>query len=102
MGVFQIKNRINGKILIGSSPNLPGILNRFRFSLKMGTCPNKALQAEWQAFGAGAFEFGVLEELAPLDDPGYTPDEDLDLLVSLWFEKLRPYGDRGYNKELRR
>ncbi len=98
MGVFQIKNRINGKVLIGSSPNLPGILNRFRFTLKMGTCLNKALQAEWQAFGPEAFEFGVLEELVPLDDPGYTPNKDLDLLASLWLEKLHPYGDKGYNK----
>ncbi len=99
MGVFQVKNRINGKLLIGSSPNLPGILNRLSFSLKTGTCPNKALQADWNAFGPEAFEFSVLEELAPLDDPTYVPGEDLELLKSLWLEKLAPYGDRGYNKK---
>ena len=27
MGLYQIKNKVNGKILIGSSVNLPAILN---------------------------------------------------------------------------
>ena len=99
MGVFQIKNRSTGRMLIGSSPNLPGILNRYRFTLKMGMCPNKALQEEWKTFGPDAFEFNVLEELAPLDAPDYDPKNDLELLESLWLEKFKPYGDKGYNRK---
>lgn len=86
-------------MLIGSSRNLSGILNRYKFILKMGTCPNKALQEEWKTFGPDAFEFNVLEELAPLDEPNYDPGSDLDLLESLWHEKLSPDGDRSYNKK---
>ena len=37
MGVYQIKNKVNGKILIGSSSNLRAILNRFKAE------PNQAL-----------------------------------------------------------
>jgi hypothetical protein len=98
MGVFQIKNKLNGKVLIGSSNNLPAILNRFRAELKMGGCRNIELQDEWIEFGPETFEFEELEILKPLDDPSYNPAEDLRFLEELWTEKLKPYGDRGYNK----
>ena len=39
MGVYQIKNTVNGKVLIGSSNNLAAILNRYRAELKMGKLP---------------------------------------------------------------
>jgi hypothetical protein len=97
MGVFQIKNKVNGKLLIGSSNNLPAILNRFKAELKMGNCRNIDLQHEWKQFGADAFEFKELEILEPSDDPNYDHSEDLQLLEELWIEKLNPYGDRGYN-----
>ena len=98
MGIFQITNKSNNKIFIGSSSNLPAILNRFRAELKMGNCRNIALQNEWKQFGSDAFEFKELEVLKPLDDPTYDPSEDLKLLEELWTEKLNPYGDKGYNK----
>lgn len=97
MGIYQIKNTVNGKILIGSSKNLPGILNRFRSELKLGSCRNSALQDEWERFGSDAFEFKELEILKPLDDPAYDSSEDLKILEALWAEKLTPYGDKGYN-----
>jgi len=99
MGVYQIKNTVNGKVLIGSSKNLPGILNRFRSELKLGSCRNIALQDEWKRFGSGAFEFQELEVLKPPDDPAYDPFEDLKILEELWAEKLTPYGDKGYNQK---
>jgi len=99
MGVYQIKNTVNGKVLIGSSKNLPGILNRFRSELKLGSCRNIALQDEWKRFGSGAFEFRELEVLKPLDDPAYDPFEELKILEELWAEKLTPYGDKGYNRK---
>jgi len=99
MGVYQIKNRINGKVLIGSSKNLPGILNRFRSELKLSSCRNIALQEEWKQFGSDAFEFKELEVLKPLDNPAYDPSEDLIILEELWTEKLNPYDDKGYNKK---
>ncbi len=71
MGVYQIKNRLNGKVLIGSSVNLPAILNRYQSELKTGGCRNVALQSEWKEFGSEAFEFKELEILEPEDDPAY-------------------------------
>ena len=98
MGVYQITNKVNGKVLIGTSTNLPAILNRFRAELKMGSCRNIKLQEEWNQFGPEAFEFNELEILEPLDDPSYDPSKDLYFLEGLWIERLKPYGQKGYNK----
>ena len=98
MGIYQIKNKLNGKILIGTSVNLPAILNRYKFDLKMGSCINRALQEEWNQFGPEVFEFKELEILKPADEPADEPAEDLRVLEELWIEKLSPFGDKGYNK----
>ena len=102
MGVFEIKNKINGKLLIGSSPNLKAILNRFRAELKLGSCRNELLQQDWNQFGPDAFEFKELDILTPLEDPNYNPDEDLRLLEDMWIERRKPFGDNGYNKTIKK
>lgn len=99
MGVYQIKNTVNGKVLVGSSKDLTAIINRYRSELKLGCCRNKALQNEWNEFGAESFEFEELEILPPLENPDYNPAEDLRFIEELWVEKLNPYGDNGYNKQ---
>ncbi len=98
MSVCQIKNNTNGKVLIGSSINLPAMLNRFRAELKMGRCRNSTLQDDWNRYGPEAFEFVALETLKPKNEPGYDPAEDLHILDELWIEKLTPFSDKGYNK----
>ncbi len=88
MGVYQIKNKANGKLLIGYSIDLIAILNRHRAELKMGSHRNKVLQKEWLEFGPDMFEFEQLEILEPSDNPVYEPLDDLRLLEELWIEKL--------------
>jgi len=83
MGIYQIKNKVNGKVLIGSSVNLPAILNRCKAELKMGSHRNIVLQQEWKQFGSENFEFNELENLEPADDPAYDPAEDLHVLEAL-------------------
>lgn len=99
MGVFQIRNIVNDKVLIGVSLNLPGILNRHKFQLRMGKHGNMGLQAEWNEFGSENFAFEIIDELQPREAPGYDYREDLAYLEELWLEKLEPYGDRGYNEK---
>lgn len=98
MGVFQIRNLANDKVFIGSSLNLDGIFNRHEFQLKMGGHPNKTLQADWNEFGAENFEFEILEELFPRENPEYDYRADLEVLEDLWLEKHEPYDDKGYNE----
>lgn len=95
-GVFQIRNTVNEKLFVGSSVNLDGIFNRHSFTLKMGIHQNKALQADWNEFGADKFEFEVLEYHEPR--AGLDPKREIAVLEDLWLEKLAPYGEKGYNE----
>lgn len=54
MGVYRVRNRENGKSLIGSSMDVRAMLNRQRFQLDAGSHPNRVLQADWQELDAGA------------------------------------------------
>jgi len=96
MGVYQIRNIVNDKVLIGAALDLPGILNRHKFQLKMGNHANAALQVEWNEFGAERFAFEILDEITPKEGRDYR--EELAFLEELWLEKLQPYGERGYNR----
>jgi len=102
MGVYQIRNKVNGKILLGSSMYLDTIWNRHAFQLKMGSHMNKTLQQDWNQYGEDAFTFEVLEQLKPSVETYSTDEElkeyesDIKVLEELWVEKLQPYGDQGY------
>jgi hypothetical protein len=99
MGVYQLKDSVNGRVLVGGSMNLPGRRNSHYFQLAMGSHPNKALQADWQAHGEAAFAYEVLETV----DGGKLPPEEwraaVTALEAKWLEKLRPYDEKGYNTE---
>lgn len=97
MGVYQIRNNVNGKLLVGSSKDLQSIFNRHRAALRMGSHQNRELQKDWAEFGAEAFEFEVLDALTPPEEPGYNPSRDLKALEELWLDKLTPFEERGYN-----
>ena len=98
LGVFQIRCLTNEKVFVGSSLNLPGIHNRHKTQLRHGMHQNKALQADWNAFGETSFAFEILDELTPRPDPAYDYREDLTVLEDVWLEQLQPYGERGYNE----
>ena len=102
MGIYQIRNIVNGKVFVGSSKNLDGIFNRHRFGLTNGGHINKDLQKDWNDLGQEHFAFEILEQLKPNDDPQYDYTEELQIMEELWLEKLQPYQERGYNKPARR
>ncbi len=99
MGVFQIRNMINEKILVVSGLNLPGIMNRHQFELRAGGHKNEELQSDWNKYGADKFAFEILDELTPRSEPGYDHKADLISLEDMWLENLQPYGERGYNEK---
>ena len=98
-GVFQVKNTVNGKLLLGSSLNLDGPLNGHKFALSTGSHRNAALQNDWNHYGAAAFVFEVLEEVRVTDDPHFNLSDELLLLEQIWAEQLQPFGERGYNTD---
>jgi group I intron endonuclease len=96
-GIYQIKNTVNDKVLLGSSTNLHGPLGRHRFMLKYGSHQNQVLQREWKQFGEAAFIFEVLEVVKRTDDPTFSLEHSLSDLEQRWLQQVQPFGDRGYN-----
>ena len=68
MGVYQVRNLTSGKVLIGSSTDVPAMLNRQQAQLRLGVHPNRQLQVDWQSLGPDAFAFEILDTLAPPDE----------------------------------
>ncbi len=98
-GVFQVKNIISGKLLLGSSLILEGALNGHRFSLTIGSHRATALQHDWNSYGSDAFAFEVLEVVKISDTPDFNLNDELMLLEQIWIEQLQPFGERGYNHD---
>ncbi len=97
IGVFCVRNVETGEALIGRSVDLPSILNRERITLRMGGHPNRRLQQDWNARGADAFVFEVLDTLAwPENTPDFDPTDDLVLLEAMWRERIQPNGVGNY------
>ncbi|MCB9111171.1 MAG: GIY-YIG nuclease family protein [Anaerolineales bacterium] len=99
-GIYQVKNTANGKMLLGSSLNLEGPLNRHKFMLKIGSHTNKALQKDWDELGPDNFVFEILEEVKVVESPNFNLSDELTLLEMLWLEKLQPV-ENGYNLNAR-
>jgi group I intron endonuclease len=97
-GVFQVKNIVNGKVLLGSSLNLEGPLNSHKFMLTIGSHRNKSLQQDWDEYGAGSFIFEILEVVQVKDNLNFNLSDELTLLEQIWIEELQPFGERGYNQ----
>ena len=98
-GVFLIKNTVNGRVLLGSSLNLEGPLNRHRFLLTIGQHRNADLQRDWNEHGPDNFVFEILETVEIKDDPNFSLNDELTILEQIWVEKLQPFGPQGYNTE---
>lgn len=93
-GIFQIKNTVTGKFLLGSSLNLDGVWNSAKFTLELGNHRNRQLQADWKQYGPEAFVFEVLDQVP--DDADAS--KELDIYETLWVEQLAPF-EQGYNTE---
>lgn len=97
MGVYQILNKVNGKIYIDSSKNLEGTRTSRIFQLRMGKIVfNHELQKDLNEFGVDKFEFSVLDVLSK-PEPGDNIERLLTALKLHWQEKLQPFDERGYN-----
>lgn len=97
IGVFQIRNTVNGKIFVGSSVNLDAIWNRHRSELKLGGHRNEQLQKEWKEFGEDNFKYEILSEID--EKPGENIDyaKEAMKLEKMFIEELQPFGGSGYN-----
>lgn len=97
MGIFQIRNIVNGKIYLEGSMNLDKIWNRHRSELQMRGHRNEKLQNDWNEFGEENFRFEILSELKLKEDDFNDPKIELKQLEKMYFEELQPYGEKGYH-----
>ena len=92
MGVFQIKNSVNGKIFVESSTNLDKIWNRYRTELRFGSHRNHALQSDWNLHGEANFTYEILAEIEQKDDKtALQNSRELKLLEKMYIEELLPF-----------
>ena len=98
MGVFQIRNMVNGKIFMESSINLDAIWNRHRLELDFGGHRNKSLQKDWKEFGEYNFKFEILSEIEHREGVAVDYKKELILLEKMYLEELQPFEEKGYNQ----
>ena len=97
-GVFIFKNKVNGKVFLGSSLNLKNKDISIKLMLKNGNHFNSDLQNDWNMFGEESFEYEILEKLELKDNPDYDYKDDLSILEMIYLDKFKPNQDNCYNK----
>jgi hypothetical protein len=95
-GVYAIRNLVTGRVLVGGSTNVQGVLNRHRFELRQGTHRNPGLSEEWSLHGESSFNFEVLDMVKPREDAAFDVARELEELVALWREEIPCQGETGY------
>ncbi|MFV0352149.1 MAG: GIY-YIG nuclease family protein [Oscillospiraceae bacterium] len=97
MGVFKIENTQNGKVVLGTSPNLKNQWLTLRMQLDGGRYSNKEIQQYWKTLGEAAFAFEVVEQQEVKEETD-VPWE-LKMLLKKWMQELQPYEPKGYHKK---
>jgi len=76
-GIYALRCAAAGAVWVGVSRNIDAQENSVGFALRMGSHPNRDLQAAIRAHGAEAVAYEMLERI---DDPDLTPIGLGDLL----------------------
>ena len=95
-GVYGIRNTVTDRVLLGSSVNLHGPLNRHRTELRLGSHRCRELQDDWNRLGEDAFAFEILGTVRPELD-GLDRDQALRALEQTWIADRQPFDKRCYN-----
>ena len=88
MGIFQIRNKVTGKVLIEGSKDIPARWNRIRMELKFGNHRNKALQKDWQQQSAEDFEISILSKYTVEEGENVNLNEELSTLKEMVIEEM--------------
>ncbi|WP_110356324.1 GIY-YIG nuclease family protein [Arenibacter sp. ARW7G5Y1] len=88
MGVFQIRNNINNRVMIDSSIDMVSKWNRHKMELKWGKHRNKSLQKDWNEHGEVNFVFEVLAEMEYNQEQHIRDSRELKTLQNLVVDEL--------------
>ncbi len=98
MGILVVQSKINNKYYLETTQNLKGKMNSIRFQLESGSFRmNEKLQKEWNQYGSESFEMKILENLEyDKDESKSDYSEELEIMKSIWDEKLKKQDGRPY------
>lgn len=88
IGIYCIKNKVNGKCYVGESSNIRKRWNEHKRDLRKQIHPNSELQKDWSLYGGNVFDFSVLE---------YCDKDELYQKEIEWVGKLGSMIPNGYN-----
>ena len=86
-GVFAVRCMVDGQFWVMESRHLDTHQTSLWFSLRMGSYPDRTLQAAWKIHGEAAFRFDVLQTLAEDVSPSMVRTE-LKILSRAWKDRL--------------
>lgn len=86
-GIYAVRCPAIGAVWVGAAPDLSTIQNRLWFQLRLKGCPHRDLQAAWDAHGADAVTFEVLERLKE-EEIAYARAAALKARAAHWSEAL--------------
>src|SRR6478752_8344434 len=87
-GIYAVRCVVSGEVWVGGAPDLSKIQNRLWFTLRQGANTHRSLQSMWNAHGAEAFSFEIIERLEP-EEIGYVRDRIMRDRLATWAEQLR-------------
>lgn len=86
MGVYAIRDRASGHLLLGASRNVHAAKNRARFELRMGKHADCVLQTAWNRSGVDGLAFEVLELVKEREDADFDYGGELKALEQIYRE----------------
>lgn len=89
MGIYIVRDKETGQVLVASSRNVHGAINRAKFELRLRSHSNRALQAVWDQSGPERFDFEIVDLLKEKDDPDFDYGAELLVLEQLYREEFQ-------------
>jgi hypothetical protein len=90
MGVYAI--RAGDRVVVASSRNVHGAINRAQFELRRGAHRDADLQSRWNHDGPAGFSFDVLELVKERQDAAFDYAAELQALEDIHREVLASPG----------
>ena len=89
--IYQIRNKVNNKIYIGSTINLERRWESHIYQLKNNIHHSIKLQKAWDKYGEDNFEFSIIEEF------NSDNEDDKYIKEQYYLDLYESYTDKGYN-----
>lgn len=89
--IYQIRNKVNNKIYIGSTNNLERRWESHIYQLKNNIHHSIKLQKAWDKYGEDNFEFSIIEEF------NSDNEDDKYIKEQYYLDLYESYTDKGYN-----